>query len=431
LQPGNVLTFQIEDRNNNYAQLQYTVPYGQWLHVAGTLDGATGQMKLYVNANLVASTTTAVRPLGALDPAYSPGIGIGHDKTGQYGEVFNGWLDEVRLSDVALDPSQFLLNQTASCPPATATAEVVNGFVVGATITFAGCDYTNTPLVLFQGGGGTGAAATAVVSNGVVEQIIITDAGIGYTNPPAILIGSAPSIAVQPESITVNYGGNVSFNVTLANPTPVAYQWLFDSNIIPGATFSTLTISNVAQTNLGAYSVVLTSPFGTTNSSDAILSMYPFLAGPFGGAVTYWGMPATLSVQAMGSDPLSYQWYQNGVAVPNGTNAMLSFDAIQFTNSGLYSVVVTSPYGSVTNTPAQVVVNPAGISFGLYPGLTISGVVGYNYIIRRTVDLSDTNAWVTMTNLTLAEPVELWVDTSVDASLPANPHHFYQVLPGQ
>ena len=26
---------------------------------------------------------------------------------------------------------------------------------------------------------------------------------------------------------------------------------------------------------------------------------------------------------------------------------------------------------------------------------------------------------------------KVWVDTNVDASLPVNPHHFYQVLPGQ
>jgi hypothetical protein len=90
------------------------LPFNQWFHVAGTLDDATGNMKLYVNGNLVASTTTSIRPLGALDPAYSPGLSIGCDDTGQYGEHFNGWLDEVRLSDVALDPSQFLVPEPSA-----------------------------------------------------------------------------------------------------------------------------------------------------------------------------------------------------------------------------------------------------------------------------------------------------------------------------
>jgi hypothetical protein len=318
-----------------------------------------------------------------------------------------------------------------NCSPATATAEVVNGFVVGATITYGGCDYASAPAVLIQGGGGTGATAIALVSNGVVVNIMITDAGIGYTNIPKVFIASPPYITSEPQALTVHAGDNALFSVTATGVPPPSYQWSLNGTNISGATNSTLTISNVAQSDLGPYAVAITNLFGMTNSSSAILSMYPFLAVPFGGAVSYWGKPVLLSVQAGGSEQLIYQWFRNGSAVPNGTNAVLSFDSIQFTNAGLYSVVVSNPYGSVTNAPAEVVVNPAGVSLGLYPGISIIGVVGYNYIIQRTTDLSNTNAWVTMTNLTLAQPVQLWVDTSVDVSLPANPHHFYQVLPGQ
>jgi len=94
-------------------------------------------------------------------------------------------------------------------------------------------------------------------------------------------------------------------------------------------------------------------------------------------------------------------------------------------------VVVSSPFGSVTNVAAQVIVNPAGVALGFYPGLTISGVAGYSYVIQSSTDLTDTNAWGTLTNLTLTEPVQLWVDTNVDASSPFNDKNFYRVLPGQ
>jgi hypothetical protein len=110
---------------------------------------------------------------------------------------------------------------------------------------------------------------------------------------------------------------------------------------------------------------------------------------------------------------------------------MLNFPSIQFTNAGLYSVVVSSPYGSITNAAYQVVVNPAGVSLGFYPGLTISGVAGYSYIIQSSTNLANTNGWVTLTNLTLTQPVQLWVDTNVDASSPFNSQTFYQILPGQ
>lgn len=79
-------------------------------------------------------------------------------------------------------------------PYATAAAQVMNGFVISATVVDPGYGYTNTPGVTFQGGGGTGAQATAVVSNGVVVGIRILNAGSGYTEAPAVVI--APPFTV-------------------------------------------------------------------------------------------------------------------------------------------------------------------------------------------------------------------------------------------
>jgi len=86
----------------------------------------------------------------------------------------------------------------AGLPPrtATATATVVNDFVVGATITDSGWGYTNTPTVRIIGGGGSGAQAVAVVSNGVVIAVNVLNAGYGYTNTPVIVI--APPFIAQP-----------------------------------------------------------------------------------------------------------------------------------------------------------------------------------------------------------------------------------------
>ncbi len=320
------------------------------------------------------------------------------------------------------------------CDPATATANLLLGRVAGATVTYGGCGYTNTPLVLIQGGGGTGAAATAVVSSGVVVGITITQHGTGYTSAPAVLIGSAPSFTSEPQSVTVNAGDNASFNVTAVGFPLAGYQWSLNSTNILRATNNSLTISNVVQTNLGAYAVVISNDFGTTTSSNAVLSMYPVLVVPFTGAVGYWGEDTPLSVQAWGSGPMNYQWFDNGAAILNATNQTLDFPNTQITNAGFYSVVVSDPLGSVTNPPGQVIVQPAAVSFGLngsQPTLTIQGVTGYSYIIRGTTDLSTSNSWVTLTNLTLAQPVQDWVDTSVADSSPTNSQYFYEVLPGQ
>jgi hypothetical protein len=405
-----------------------------WYQFALTKNGTT--YTLYTNGQVSCQAVISAASnfnynvsgiIGSITPINPP-----------YLETFLGALDDFRIYNRALSTNevQELYAYESVAPPctnpypATATAYVTNGFVIGATITDGGCGYTNTPLVLIEGGSGTGAAATAAVSNGMVTGITITDAGSNYTSTTAIYIYFPLSISAQPQSLVVNAYDTASFGVTASGTPPLSYQWSLNGTNIVGATSGSLTISNVVQTNLGTYAVVLTDPFGLVASSNAVLSMYPILIESFDGAVTYWGKSATFGVEAWGSD-LSIQWFDNGVAISGATNQTLDFPSIQLTNAGRYTVVVSSPLGSVTNTPEAVVVNPAGVSLGLYPGVTISGVVGYNYIIQTTTDLSNTNSWVTLTNLTLTQPVQIWVDTNSDASLPANPYRFYQVLPGQ
>lgn len=258
------------------------------------------------------------------------------------------------------------------------------------------------------------------LSSNEVQQLYAYETG---TNPPTIL--------VQPQPITVNAGENASFSVAAYGSPPLNYQWQFNATNISGATSSSLSISNVAQSNLGNYSAVITNAFGSISSSNAMLSMYPYIRTPFSGVITDWGQNATLSVQAWGTGPLSYQWFDNGIPIQNATNQTLTLDSIQFTNAGLYTVVVSSPLGSATNAPEQVVVNPAGVSLGLYPGVTVTGTVGYTYDIQVTSDLSNTNSWVTVATLTLEQPAQLWIDTTDNTTLHTNAARFYRVIPGQ
>lgn len=85
-------------------------------------------------------------------------------------------------------------NLPIPCSPrvAKATPVIVNGFLVGATITDAGCGYVDAPVILVRGPDGQGASATAVVKNGAVSEILINNAGCCYTSAPRILIASPP-----------------------------------------------------------------------------------------------------------------------------------------------------------------------------------------------------------------------------------------------
>jgi len=48
---------------NQTAEVTTTLASNQWVHVAGTFDGATGAMCLYENGVLVGSTVTSIRPM--------------------------------------------------------------------------------------------------------------------------------------------------------------------------------------------------------------------------------------------------------------------------------------------------------------------------------------------------------------------------------
>ena len=197
------------------------VSYNQWHQVTVTFDGTQGIIAIYIDGAMAAQKSTPARPPQALNPARLPGLGIGNTEA-NYEFPFLGDIDEVVLYSRVLSSNEIATLASAPCVPhgATAVAEVVNGFVVGATITDSGCGYTNTPPVLIQGGSGTGATATAVVVNGRVVAITITSAGIGYTNPPTIYIPAptGPHVtlikAVKPAFSDLLIGANYQLQVS-------------------------------------------------------------------------------------------------------------------------------------------------------------------------------------------------------------------------
>ena len=97
----------IEDAVGGYADVwaPTALPYNQWTHVAATLEGSTGSMRVYTNGTLAAANFTSVRPLGPLNPAANPGLSIGNVTLG-YDFPFRGAIDEVLLYSRALSPNE-------------------------------------------------------------------------------------------------------------------------------------------------------------------------------------------------------------------------------------------------------------------------------------------------------------------------------------
>ena len=119
-----------------------------------------------------------------------------------------------------------------------------------------------------------------------------------------------------------------------------------------------MTLTNVSISEAGSYSVTVTNTLGSTNAVATLTVGYPpsITVQPQSQEVVQ-GSNALFSVTAAGTAPLSYQWYFYGMALAQGTNSILALTNVQATNSGSYSVVVSSPFGSILSSNAALTVD--------------------------------------------------------------------------
>jgi len=83
----------------------------------------------------------------------------------------------------------------------------------------------------------------------------------------------APHIVTQPASRSVTPSTATLFTVAVIGSAPLSYQWRFNGVDLPRETNSSMLLTNVQAPNEGAYSVVVTNPFGRDTSVDALLTV--------------------------------------------------------------------------------------------------------------------------------------------------------------
>ena len=84
--------------------------------------------------------------------------------------------------------------------------------------------------------------------------------------------GGAPTISAGPQSATLPVGGNVVLSVT-ASGSGLTYQWLKSGIAIQGATTSSLSLTNVQDTDAGSYSVLVSNASGTATSNAGLITV--------------------------------------------------------------------------------------------------------------------------------------------------------------
>ncbi len=197
------------------------------------------------------------------------------------------------------------------------------------------------------------------------------------------------NVQVTPSNLNTNQGATVTFTSSnTGGTTPLAYQW-FDNNgnAITGQTNTTLSLTNIQTSQSGTYSLSVTNDYGSTNVQFTLtVNQGPALISvnlqPTN-VVAYANDMVTLSVVASGSQPIFYQWYQDGVGISHATNAIYTFGAVLGTNT--YYCVVTNAFNYSEGA------GPTYSSTGVVAALSVPIISSTNYNSKLKITFTGYN----------------------------------------
>jgi hypothetical protein len=213
--------------------------------------------------------------------------------------------------------------------------------------------------------------------NGLIDEVSLYSRALASQEIASIYNAAAGGkchIAIPPFFIaqltnqTVTLGLNANFSVTAGGSVPLSYRWNFNGTPIPGATSSSLLLTNVQFTNAGTYSVLVSNSTGVSvTSSNGVLTLtYPPAAVRLSPTNAAGGGPVTVPVTLVANgnenalgfsvnfDPTKLSYV--GAAVgPSAASAILLSNTSQ-TNSGRIGLAIALPPGASFNSGTQQVV---------------------------------------------------------------------------
>lgn len=323
-------------------------------------------------------------------------------------------------------PMSAILSPSITAQPAANTSVIIGGSVY-LTVTATGI----SPLSYQWTLGGTNLPGETnyflsilnlqPAQAGAYRAVVANPFGAVTSSVAQVNVLIPPSIVTQPVGTNVPAGQSFSLAVTPAGSAPFTYQWRFENSIISGATSSTLIINNAQSANEGLYRAVVNNSVGSVTSVMAFVRVLPaapvIVSNPV--AVTVGASSnATFSIQATGSQTLTYQWLFNSAPIAGATSSQYSLSGVQSSNAGNYRVIVANSMGSVTSAPALLTVlpvlpyftvNPVGATLVAGTSRTFTGQangsqpINYQWQRNGTNLLGATTTSLALTGLTIAD----------------------------
>jgi hypothetical protein len=216
--------------------------------------------------------------------------------------------------------------------------------------------------------GGTGATlavgAARVSDGGSYDVVVGNIVGTVTSSPALVAVNAAATIVQQPAPVTVEMCTPLTLRVTPAGTGPFSYQWRRNGVPIADAVQAVYTVAAAGPWDGGSYDVVVTNMVGSVTSASASVvvteapgKVYPpAIAKQPVRALVQPGGTLTLRVSAVGTGPLVYQWFRNGVALSGATAETYTASGMGAADMGVYCVRVSNGSGAVLSEKAQVVI---------------------------------------------------------------------------
>ena len=178
---------------------------------------------------------------------------------------------------------------TSATAPTISTQPTSSTVTVGSTASFT-VAATGTPAPTYQWRKGTTAitgatAATLTLTNvqsadAGTYSVVVTNSAGSVTSANATLTvnavtppGTAPTITTQPANLMLPAGYGGTLTIAATGTAPLTYQWRLNGVAIPGATGSSLALTNVQTAASGNYSVVVSNASGSVTSTIATVTV--------------------------------------------------------------------------------------------------------------------------------------------------------------